>query len=116
MALLLRRLSLLVVVAASFAPAAKAQIYWNPVNGHSYALTPFPQTIAGARSVAAAMGGTLVTINDAAEQSFLSTIYYGTLAAGTKLFFFLPPPPPPVVVIVGVSFHAGINGEEDAEP
>ena len=47
----------------------------NPANGHTYVLTASPQSLATARASAAALGGYLVAINDAAEQTWLSSTF-----------------------------------------
>lgn len=62
----------LFAVAALFCGASNvgAQVYYNPATGRGYTLTPFG-TFDGARAAAAAMGGHLVSIGDAAEQAFV---------------------------------------------
>ncbi len=58
----------ILVGAASLAPA---QLIVNPANGHSYTLTSNPSNVFTARAEAAAMGGHLAVINDAAENAWL---------------------------------------------
>jgi len=55
------------------APAA-AQLV-NPANGHAYYASTCPRTHAAARAFALAKGGSLVRIDDAAEQTWLLTAF-----------------------------------------
>ena len=47
-------------------------------NAHTYAITSSAMTFAEAKTAAAALGGYLTTINTLAENSFLTTKFYGT--------------------------------------
>ena len=51
---------------------------WNSYNGHEYALTNNYNNWAGAEQEAILAGGHLVTINDAAENEWLSETFYNT--------------------------------------
>lgn len=95
----------LLAVAAVLCGASNlgAQVVYNPGTGNGYVLTP-PLTFAGARAAAAAMGGHLVSVGDAAEQSFV---------ANTFLPSFVSPP-----VWIGLSDEAaeGTFLWDDATP
>ncbi len=69
--LLVLALSLVAVV-----PAGLGQVV-NPTNGHAYLLTAPGQNLLQARFAAAQLGGTLVAINDAAEDAFLQANFTG---------------------------------------
>jgi len=47
-------------------------------NAHTYAITSSAMTFANAKAAAAALGGYLTTINTLAENTFLTTRFYGT--------------------------------------
>ena len=47
-------------------------------NAHTYAITSSAMTFANAKAAAAALGGYLTTINTKAENTFLTTQFYGT--------------------------------------
>ncbi len=58
-------------------PAINGEIVVNPTNGHAYTRVAPGGSVAAARAAAEALGGHLVTINDAAEDAFLSTHFAG---------------------------------------
>lgn len=70
-------MTLCVAVIALAAPTATAQVL-NPANGHVYIATSPSLNILVARAEAAALGGYLVSINDAAENTFVATNFPGT--------------------------------------
>jgi hypothetical protein len=65
------RFAAILVVAACAAANVGAQAIYNPATGRHYALTPQPGDLAALRAQAQAMGGTLVSIKDAAENAFV---------------------------------------------
>jgi len=69
------------LVALGMGSAAQAATFTNPANGNQYFLTT-STTWTDAQAQAVAAGGNLVTINDAAEQNWLSNVF-GT----TELFW-----------------------------
>ncbi len=69
------------LVALGMGNAAQAATFTNPANGNQYFLTT-STTWTDAHAQAVAAGGNLVTINDAAEQNWLSSVF-GT----TELFW-----------------------------
>jgi len=69
------------LVALRMGSAAQAATFTNPANGNQYFLTT-STTWTNAQDQAVAAGGNLVTINDAAEQNWLSSVF-GT----TELFW-----------------------------
>ena len=69
------------LVALGMGSAAQAATFTNPANGNQYFLTT-STTWTDAQAQAIAAGGNLVTINDAAEQNWLSNVF-GT----TELFW-----------------------------
>jgi len=69
------------LVALGMGSAAQAATFTNPANGNQYFLTT-STTWTDAQAQAVAAGGNLVTINDAAEQNWLSSVF-GT----TELFW-----------------------------
>jgi hypothetical protein len=69
------------LVALRMGSAAQAATFTNPANGNQYFLTT-STTWTDAQAQAVAAGGNLVTINDAAEQNWLSSVF-GT----TELFW-----------------------------
>ncbi len=66
------------MVVLVFPAGARSQVT-NPSNGHVYMLTSASTTIQSARAEAAAAGGYLVAINDAAEQAWLVSTFPGQI-------------------------------------
>ncbi len=65
------------LVALGIAGAAQAApVFTNPANGHQYTLTD-PKSWLDAQADAVALGGNLVTINDAGEQQWLGATFGG---------------------------------------
>jgi hypothetical protein len=70
------------VVPAAHASHAYSEYDWitNPANGHQYAITFDYNTWVGAEAEAAAVGGHLATVRNAAENTWLSTTFQGYYA------------------------------------
>jgi hypothetical protein len=68
----IRSVRFALALAAFAAAPLSAQSVYNPATGRYYALTPRPGTLEQVRAAAAALGGSLVSIGDAAEQAFVA--------------------------------------------
>jgi hypothetical protein len=67
-------------VQSGFAASPISNAIFNPANGHSYYLLSF-DTWSNSEAEAVTLGGHLVTINDAAEQSFVYNTHSPLTAA-----------------------------------
>ncbi len=70
------RLSTILLLLAAVAPVSSLDAQFiNPANGHGYYHDPVSANIAAARSLASFVGGHLVTVNDVAEQQWLTSTF-----------------------------------------
>jgi len=70
------------VIVMLAAGAAGAEYTWHSYGGHSYALTQCRQSWIASEAEAALAGGHLVTINDAAENTWLASTFANTYCEG----------------------------------
>lgn len=67
-----------VLMSLSVGTAAQAFTFTNPTTGNQYFLTTAPSSWTEAQAEAVAVGGNLVTINDAEKQKWLLDVFGGT--------------------------------------